>query len=189
MNNIKFIVIHHSATLDGKTFDWQAIRNYHINTLGWKDIGYHFGIEKVNNEYEIIIGRDILETGAHTYGLNSVSIGICLIGNFDNDEVPNEQLSKALKIVRSLMKIFNVPIECVIGHREIYVLCEQKIINKTPDIINQNLKTCPGLKFSMNYFRELLAKDENLRIVNRRLYDELSKFDHKFMKEKRIFWS
>jgi N-acetylmuramoyl-L-alanine amidase len=189
MNNIKFIVIHHSATLDGKTFDWQAIRNYHINTLGWKDIGYHFGIEKINEQYEILIGRNMLEVGAHTYGINSISLGICLVGNFDTDKVPDQQLSKALELTRTLMKVFNIPIENVIGHREVYVLCQEKLINCDKRVIEENTKTCPGLNFSMNYFRELLAKDENLKIVNQKLYSALSQFDNKFMKEKRIFWS
>ena len=189
MNNIKFIVIHHSATLDGKTFEWQAIRNYHINTLGWKDIGYHFGIEKINEQYEILIGRNMLEVGAHTYGINSISLGICLVGNFDADKVPNQQLLKALELTKTLMKIFKIPIENVIGHREVYVLCQEGLVNCDKKIIEENAKTCPGLNFSMNYFRELLAKDENLKIANRRLYNELSKFDDRFIKEKRIFWS
>jgi hypothetical protein len=86
----KYIVIHHSATADGKLNDWAAIKRYHTSyridgnmvtgdvfkqrqMIGsgksfekpWSDIGYHLGIEWDNGEVKVKIGRPWTKAGAH----------------------------------------------------------------------------------------------------------------------------
>ena len=51
------IIIHHSAGPDSKIQNWGQIRRYHIDHNGWRDIGYHYGIELVGYDYEILLGR------------------------------------------------------------------------------------------------------------------------------------
>jgi len=127
------IILHHSLTKDSKTVSWDAIRNYHVNTLKFNDIGYHFGIELINSRYEILMGRMLDQVGAHTKNHND-TIGICFMGNFDIDDVPMPQWRLGIKLVRSLMSVLNISI--VKGHREY-----------------AGYKSCPGNRFNVDQFR------------------------------------
>lgn len=138
----EYIIIHHSLTKDSQTVSWQAIRRYHIYELKWEGIGYHFGMELVNDEYEILVGRPLTKEGAHCKGMNSKAIGICCVGNYDLIAPPNclfHNLGQHLII--PLMKIFNIPIENIKGHRDYAD------------------KTCPGTKFDMQLLKQIIQYD------------------------------
>ena len=143
--NPSYIVIHHSLTEDDKLVSWQAIRNYHVNVNGWKDIGYHYGIELLGNHHEILKGRMDNEDGAHCIGYNGDSIGICVVGNFDQTAPNDAQLALLKKLCNSLMEIYGIKIEDVIGHYETYEKRGKPIE-----------KSCPGIRFSMKKFRLML---------------------------------
>jgi len=136
----KNVIIHHSLTKDGKTVSWNAIRKYHIS-LGWKTIGYHYGIELVDDDYEILVGRMMNEFGAHCtqQNMNYQSLGICCIGNFDVDPVPPKQWQLCLALVRSLVDVLRLSVDNIYGHNQF-----------------ANYKSCPGKNWSMDKFREEL---------------------------------
>ena len=85
-----YIVIHCSATSPEWDIGAAEIRDLHrgygqvttgpwvgLMRNGWKDIGYHFVIRR-NGKVET--GRPQQAVGAHAFGHNNNSIGICLVG-------------------------------------------------------------------------------------------------------------
>lgn len=135
------IIVHHSLTKDGKTVSWGNIRNYHINTLGWNDIGYHAGVELVDYQYEILMGRMWDKVGAHTQGQNSDSLGICFVGNYDLIEPPDEMLETGAKIIRLWMKLYHIDILDIYRHHDF-----------------ASYKSCPGLQFDIIKLRDIILK-------------------------------
>src|SRR5664280_2392640 len=62
---------------------------YHVQTLGWNDIGYNFLIDRFGRIWEGRYGgMDQAVVGAQTLNFNSVSTGVSAIGNFDIAAVP-----------------------------------------------------------------------------------------------------
>lgn len=135
-----YVIMHHSLTEDGKTVSWQPIRDYHLS-LGWRDVGYHYGIEIVNDKYEILVGRFEGTNGAHTKedNKNWESVGICCVGNFDDEEPDMAQWNVAMDLVENICLRYRIPVENVKGHNEY-----------------APYKTCPGKRFDMDLFRDQL---------------------------------
>lgn len=85
MRKITEIFIHCSATkpqwMINSTPDQKVaeIRRWHMQENGWKDIGYHFVIDRSG---DVVAGRSIERAGAHVRNHNANSIGICLIGGW-----------------------------------------------------------------------------------------------------------
>ena len=130
------IIVHHSLTKDSQTVSWGAIRKYHIETNGWDDIGYQFGIELINDHYEILMGRRPDLIGAHTIGQNDQSIGVCVVGNYDVDPVPNKLKNEIQKLLTWLLLNYQIPSKEIYGHCEF------------------STKTCPG-KNLMDWIKEV----------------------------------
>ena len=98
-------VVHHTGT-DSKSTTIESIAKYHVepgNHIcddGCPGISYHFMIKPNGTIYQV----NELETVSYQCGgCNYNTIGICLIGNF-NEEVPTE---KALKAVAKTIKYVN----------------------------------------------------------------------------------
>ncbi len=118
MRSINKIIIHCSATIEGKDYTVEQIRSWHIRDNGWKDIGYHFVIYR---DGSIHAGRPIEQIGAHCLGMNNHSIGICYIGGMDINRKPKdtrtpEQKTALISLVKLLKASF--PDATVHGHNE-----------------------------------------------------------------------
>lgn len=104
------IILHHAAATNCTAED---VDRWHKNN-GWTCIGYHFF---VNKKGEIYRGRREDSVGAHAYGANSDSIGICAEGNFEN-EVMQEAQKQAIKELVAYLKN-KYGISKVQGHKDV----------------------------------------------------------------------
>lgn len=144
------IVIHHSFTADSVLFmNMEAIRKYHVEVNGWRDIGYSHVVEQIGGFWEVLLGRIPADELAHEphLNLNRVGYGICVIGNYDDAAPPPEALAKLRLLVLELMRTDNIPVENVFGHREAQAAGGVPIAER---------KTCPGKLFDMDAFRASL---------------------------------
>lgn len=147
------IILHHSATKDGLTVSWNAIRRYHMGECAWSDIGYHFGVELMPDHgyapgsYEVIMGRMPDVQGAHTSGHNEDSLGICFVGCFDESPPPTSQLLRGVELCAWLCHVHNLLPRDIYGHRDFAK------------------KTCPGLAFDLKSFRLMVAHRMGLNYV------------------------
>lgn len=74
---------------------WRGYQNWHMDAMGWSDIGYSWG---VTHEGQILEGRGWGISGGHTQGYNSTSHAACYIGTSDTAPVPDVAL-RALRTV------------------------------------------------------------------------------------------
>jgi N-acetyl-anhydromuramyl-L-alanine amidase AmpD len=107
----------HNRSLEDKIAE---IRQWHVRDNGWKDIGYHFIIDRDGK-----IGRGRAETviGAHVVGRNSGTIGICLMGGHGSSSrdafetnFTKEQRWATRWLVQSIAS--RTPIKRVTGHNQ-----------------------------------------------------------------------
>lgn len=116
--DIKEIIVHCSATPEGKSFTTEDIKKWHLER-GFSDIGYHYVIYLDGSVHP---GRSIDKAGAHCTGHNAISIGVCYIGGVAKDgktpkdtrtQAQKESLVKLLKDLKSLY-----PKASIHGHRD-----------------------------------------------------------------------
>ena len=82
MREITKIIVHCTATPEGREVDVEEIRKWHTEERGWSDVGYHFHIKLDGTLQE---ARPIERTGAHCAGQNFCSIGISYAGGMTKD--------------------------------------------------------------------------------------------------------
>ncbi len=167
---ISLIVIHCSASKDGESLfsgrltgntlqtplqvinNWHRARGFH-RAPEWRSrfnpsldaIGYHFVIYVSGTT---ATGRHVNEIGAHCYGHNRQSIGVCMIGT---DRFLPAQWEGLKATVLALQKKY--PAARVAGHRDL-----------SPDVDGDGiiepqewLKTCPGFDVAAWLARDMAS--------------------------------
>jgi len=135
----KVFIIHHTDTENDDqdpAATVRAIYYYHAVVRGWGDIGYNLLIDRDGRIYEgrsggekIVEGRTLCVVGGHAFRYNWGSIGIALLGNYEETEVPlaaQESLVQLLAwkgtehLIHPLRETFFVDTELpnVMGHRD-----------------------------------------------------------------------
>ncbi|WP_020409825.1 N-acetylmuramoyl-L-alanine amidase [Hahella ganghwensis] len=114
-----YIVVHCSATKADQKVTVDDIRRWHVDERKWSDIGYNWVIERDGG---IEQGRNMHGQGAHAFGYNDKSVGICLVGGLDEDGQPednftSEQFESLRKLIDFQLHVY--PGAKVLGHRDL----------------------------------------------------------------------
>lgn len=100
--------IHHTASPADDGGDAAArlrqIQAYHIDGRGFCDIGYHFVVSQAGLIYEGRRGEN--RPAAHVENENTGNVGICLIGNFEEQPVGEAQFAAATRILKWVLETY-----------------------------------------------------------------------------------
>ncbi|WP_435211494.1 FG-GAP-like repeat-containing protein [Streptomyces sp. bgisy034] len=91
LDKVQAVFVHHTVGSNSYSCAQSAslvrgIMAYHTDVNGWNDLGYNFLVDKCGQVFEGRAGgTDLPVMGAHTYGFNSYSAGIAILGDFQGD--------------------------------------------------------------------------------------------------------
>jgi N-acetylmuramoyl-L-alanine amidase len=114
-----YIAIHCSATSEKQNIGAADIDKWH-RKQGWQAIGYHYVIRRDGTVEQ---GRDEKVVGAHVQGFNEVSVGICMAGGVDANDVNKAKNNFTEAQFESLKKLLvdlksRYPKAKIQGHRD-----------------------------------------------------------------------
>ena len=118
MRKINEIIVHCTATQEGKDFKAADIDRWH-KQRGWDGIGYH---HVVDLDGTVEPGRPESKQGAHCLGHNANSIGVVYVGGLASDgKTPKDTRTPQQKetLVKLLTKLkHRYPGATIHGHRD-----------------------------------------------------------------------
>lgn len=122
-----YVVIHHSGTTAGSLEGIDAEHKKRKDQFGqpWLGIGYHFvignGRGMKDGEIKPTFRWQEQIHGAHSGSRvhNDNGIGVCLIGNFENQQPTTKQMTSVVNLVRQLAHQYQIPARLVIGHNTV----------------------------------------------------------------------
>jgi len=116
-----YVVMHHSASTGGsaESFD----QNH--RERGWRCLAYHFVIGNGLGQGDGLIAAGprwySQEAGAHanSHDYNEHGIGICLVGNMDEQPPTPAQWAATRMLVAELCRRYNIPAARIVGHNDV----------------------------------------------------------------------
>jgi hypothetical protein len=93
---VEAIVWHHSAS-NGQSI--RTLAQFHVQTRDWPGIGYHYAVGWDGTIY-VMHGHDVVSY--HCAGFNARTIGIVLVGNFHERDVPEAMQHGIARLRRHL---------------------------------------------------------------------------------------
>mgnify|MGYP002625761427 CR=1 FL=1 len=117
MRRIGLIVVHCSATREDRRYTLVQLIRDHQARFGFT--GYHYYITRDGHTYQT---RHEQLVGAHAWGYNQHSLGVCYEGGLDSHGQPADTRTEAQK--RALLKLLRRlkaehPDACILGHRNL----------------------------------------------------------------------
>lgn len=123
------MAVHHtvSAAMGDPIGILRGIQNFHMDTRGWCDVGYHFLVTLDGTVWE---ARPLEMLGSHVLNHNTGNIGVSFVGCYDSDHPdcrplppgtpPDEMLAGAARVIGRLAELYSIPLtaERVMGHRD-----------------------------------------------------------------------
>jgi uncharacterized protein with LGFP repeats len=111
---VKAIFVHHTVSGNKYTCSQapsliRGIYRYHVKSIGWRDIGYNFLVDKCGNIYEGRAGGVTRAVkGAHTLGFNSNSAGVAVIGTFTRSRPTSAAVSAVARLAAWKLGLYGV---------------------------------------------------------------------------------
>lgn len=109
MREIKEIIIHCSDSDIPEHDNLATIRGWHVQR-GFKREGYHYFIRK---DGLLEIGRPLIAIGAHTLFHNKNSVGICLSGKHNFNDI---QFDVCSKVCLNLIVVLRLGNDIIVPH-------------------------------------------------------------------------
>ena len=106
------LILHHAAA---STCSVEDVHRWHLAN-GWCGIGYHFLVRKDGTVWR---GRPEGTVGAHAYGANRDSVGVCFEGNFEHETMPDAQRQAGAALVTDLLARYGLTSAAVIRHSDV----------------------------------------------------------------------
>ncbi|WP_141003534.1 N-acetylmuramoyl-L-alanine amidase [Nocardioides humi] len=103
VKTVEQVHVHHTATgNDYRKRDvpriLRAIYRYHTKTLGWSDVGYNFFVDRFGRIWAGRRDPDREIRGAHTLGFNHTSVGIAVLGSY-------QEVAPTPKVLAGIAKV------------------------------------------------------------------------------------